>query len=118
MICNYLLSVSQRWTSVNRTNAVRLLGCADKVSCFKLMRTFRHTASLLVTVLLLCAQAVAQTPSAAHSPSGSFRTDPKRAKKAIELGQQAEAAGRLDEALVFYEEAARSAPPDAALIER
>jgi len=82
------------------------------------MRTFRHTASLLVTVLLLCAQAVAQTPSAAPSPSGSFRTDPKRAKKAIELGQQAEAAGRLDEALVFYEEAARSAPPDAALIER
>lgn len=82
------------------------------------MRTFRHTAFVLLTASLLCAQAAAQTPPPASSPSGSFRADTKRAKKAIELGQQAEAAGRLDEALAFYEEAARFAPPDAALIER
>ncbi len=82
------------------------------------MRTIRHTVYLLATAMLLCVQAMGQTPSAAPSPSGSFRADPKRAKKAIELGQQAESAGRLDEALAFYEEAARSAPPDAALIER
>jgi type II/III secretion system protein/FG-GAP repeat protein len=82
------------------------------------MRTIRHTVYVLATALLLCVQAAAQTPPAAPSQPGSFRADPKRAKKAIELGQQAEAAGRLDEALTFYEEASRSAPPDAALIER
>jgi Flp pilus assembly secretin CpaC len=81
------------------------------------MRTFRHTAFLLLTVVPFCVQA-AQVTSPAPSQSGSFRTDPKRAKKAVELGEQAETAGRLEEALAFYEEAGRYAPPDAALVER
>ncbi len=39
-----------------------------------------------------------------------LRADPKRAQKAAEHGDQASAAGRLDQALLYYQEAARYAP--------
>jgi Flp pilus assembly secretin CpaC len=47
-----------------------------------------------------------------------LRPDPKRAQKAAERGGKAEAAGRFDEALTAYGEAARYAPQDASIIER
>jgi len=46
------------------------------------------------------------------------RPDPKRAQKATERGEQSEAAGRFEEALAAYEEAARYAPQDAYIVER
>jgi hypothetical protein len=46
------------------------------------------------------------------------RPDPKRAQKAAERGGKAEAAWRFDEALAAYDEAARYAPQDAAIVER
>ncbi len=46
------------------------------------------------------------------------RADPKRAQKAAERGGKAEAAWRFDEALAAYDEAARYAPQDAAIVER
>src|SRR5256885_6587020 len=41
-----------------------------------------------------------------------FRSDLKQARRAAERGEKAEAAGRLEEALAAYGEAARYAPQD------
>src|SRR5260370_20270275 len=46
------------------------------------------------------------------------RPDPKRAQKAAEKANKAEAAGHFDEALADYEEAAHYAPQDASIVER
>jgi hypothetical protein len=82
-----------------------------------LMRTIRLTTSFVLS-LLLCAQAPAQGTSPSHSQDGRVSPDPKRAQKAAEQGDKDEAAGRFDEALVAYAEAARYAPQDASVVER
>ncbi len=82
-----------------------------------LMRTIRLSTSLL-WFLLLCAQVPAQAPSPSQLQTPMERPDPKRAQKAAERGDKAEAAGRFDEALAAYEEAARYAPQDVAIVER
>ncbi len=82
-----------------------------------LMRTIRPSISLLLS-LLLCGRVPAQAPAAPPPQAPLVRPDPKRAQKAAERGDKAEAAGRFDEALAAYEEAARYAPQDADVIER
>jgi type II secretory pathway component GspD/PulD (secretin) len=82
-----------------------------------LMRTIR-LGSYLFFSLLLCAQAAAQSLSPSQMLGSIVRPDLKRAQKAAEQGDKAEAAGNLDEALVAYEEAARYAPQHASIIER
>jgi Flp pilus assembly secretin CpaC len=81
----------------------------------------RRGASLLLSLLLVCAQAPAQTP--AQSPvgsqaQGSAHPDPKRAQKTAEQGDKAAAAGRTDEALIAYDQAARYAPQDMSIVGR
>ena len=46
------------------------------------------------------------------------RVDPKHAHQALERGIKAESDGRIDEALAAYDEAARYAPQDLALVGR
>src|SRR5260370_19445185 len=82
-----------------------------------LMRTIRLSTSLLLS-LLLCAQAPAQAPATSQTQGPMVRPDPKRAQKAVERGDKAQAAGNLDEALLAYEEAARYAPPEGYMLER
>src|SRR6266849_3941593 len=82
-----------------------------------LMRTIRTSTSLLLS-LLLCAQVPAQTPSPSQLQATMVRPDPKRAQKAVERGDKAQAAGRFDQALAEYEEAARYAPQDAVIVEK
>ena len=83
------------------------------------MRILRLSASLVLS-LLLCVQvpAQAQAPSSSQAESGTVRPDLKRAQKAAERGDKAAAAGRFEEALAAYEEAARYAPQDAVIVER
>ena len=83
-------------------------------------RTIRETATaLLVSILFFGTLAEAQAPATSQQPqAATVRPDPKRAKKAAELGDKAEAAGRNDEALADYEEAAKYAPQDQAIVER
>src|SRR5258708_4514413 len=81
------------------------------------MRTIRLSTSLLLS-LLLCAQVPAQAPSPSQLKDTMVRPDPKRAHRAAEQGDKAQAAGRFDEALAAYEEAARYAPQDASIVER
>jgi len=85
------------------------------------MGALRQSASLILSGLLLFSQTVpaqsqpaSQTASQAPSQAAPQRVkpDPKRARKAAEQGEKAEAAGRLQEALVAFEEAARYAPQD------
>ena len=82
-----------------------------------LMRTIRPGTALYLS-LLLCLQVPAQAPSSSQSQDATVRPDPKRAQKAAEQGDRALAAGRFDLALAQYEEAARYAPQDAAIIEK
>jgi tetratricopeptide (TPR) repeat protein len=81
------------------------------------MRTFRTSTALLLS-LLLCAQIPSQTPSSSQIQDNAVRPDPKHAQKAAERGEKDLAAGRFEEALAEYEEAARYAPQDAAIVER
>src|SRR5882757_1169162 len=82
-----------------------------------LMRTIRLSTSLLLS-LLLCAQAPAQAPATSERQGPMVRPDSKRAQKAVERGDKAQAAGNLDEALLAYEEAARYAPQEGYVLER
>jgi Flp pilus assembly secretin CpaC len=89
----------------------------------------RQAASCLLAVLLCCAQSSAQSSTQAQSTPPqtapneaqlemSPRPNPKFAKKISELGDKALADGQFDEALNYFEQAARYAPQDTALIER
>src|SRR5258708_15074901 len=82
-----------------------------------LMRTIRLSTSLLLS-LLLCAHVPAQAPSPSEPQATAVLPDPKRAHKAAERGGKAEAAGRFEEALAAYEEAARYAPQDSSIVEQ
>jgi len=82
------------------------------------LATFRQAASLVFS-LLLCAPIPAQQPqSSPAAPNTIVRPDPKRAQKFVEHGEKAEAEGRIDEALLSYDEAARLAPQDFAVVGR
>lgn len=90
---------------------------------------FRQLVSLLLALLLCCAESPAQSSAPAQSSPPETapneaqlqmapRPNPKYAKKLSELADKELADGRFDEALNYYEQAARYAPQDAALIER
>jgi len=75
------------------------------------------------TALLLCALLCGPRPLGAQSslPARSaaiVRVDPKHAHQALERGIKAESDGRIDEALAAYDEAARYAPQDLAVVGR
>ncbi len=82
------------------------------------MRTLRQAASVFSAGLLLCALVCGQAPATTQSPAAVEQPNPKRAQKAAERGAKAEAAGRLEEALAAYQEAALLAPQDTATVER
>ena len=78
--------------------------------------SLRQAASLALS-LLLCVSTFAQQPQlSATAPNSLIRPDPKRAQKLVDAGQKAEADGRNDEALSAYDEAARLAPQNLALV--
>jgi len=82
-----------------------------------LMRTILLSTSLLL-LLLPSAGLPAPAPWPSQPQVAMVRPDPKRAQKAAERGDKSEAAGRFEEALAAYEEAARYAPQDAYIVER
>ena len=84
------------------------------------MATLRQASSLTLSSLVLFSQlSFAQSqPPAAQAPAERVRPDPKRARKAAEQGEKAEAAGHLEDALAAYEEAAHYAPKEIAFAER
>src|SRR3981081_378517 len=77
----------------------------------------RQSAALVLS-LLLCAPIPAQQPQLSSAPNAIVRPDSKRAQKLVERGEKAEADGRIDEALLTYDEAARLAPQNPALFGR
>jgi tetratricopeptide (TPR) repeat protein len=90
--------------------------------------TQRVLGSICLSALLLLAQFEAGNPAwgsvratgqeEAQPAKGDvpLHVDLKRALKAAEHGDQAEAAGRIDEALLYYQEATHYAPRDARYI--
>ena len=82
-------------------------------------RTPLRQAASLVLSMLLCASTIAQQPQLSSiAPNSIVRPDSKRAQKLVERGEKAEAEGRIDEALLSYDEAARLAPQDFAVVGR
>lgn len=82
----------------------------------------RSLLSLLLCCLLACptlpAQSQAPTAQSTIDSRAIVKPDPKRAKKLLELGEKAEAAGSLVDALRAYEEAARYAPFDVNIVSK
>src|SRR5262249_42653970 len=78
----------------------------------------RQTTALLLSGLLLCPLADAQSARKAQDKQAAGAIDPKHGQKANKRGEKAEAEGRLDEALAAYDEAARYAPNDVAIVGR
>jgi type II secretory pathway component GspD/PulD (secretin) len=78
----------------------------------------RQIASLFLSLLLISGLLAAQAPSSSQIQAALVHPDPKRAQKAVERGQKAEAAGRIEEALAAYDEAARFAPQDITIVGR
>jgi type II secretory pathway component GspD/PulD (secretin) len=79
-------------------------------------------ACAAVLVVPVCAQTAA-APGTAHpattataAPTAALVNDPKRAQKEVEAGDKAAAEGRFDEALAAYDEAARYAPQNIAIL--
>jgi tetratricopeptide (TPR) repeat protein len=81
------------------------------------MRISRPSASLFLS-LLLGVQVSPQGPAPSQLPSTVVHPDPKRAQKYVEQGDKAAAAGKFDEALLSYEDAARYAPQEGYILER
>ncbi len=86
---------------------------------------FRQPISVLLALLLCGAQSPAQSQSSPPETAPNEaqlqmapRPNPKSAKKLSELADKELAEGRFDEALNYYQQAARYAPQDTALIER
>jgi tetratricopeptide (TPR) repeat protein len=78
----------------------------------------RQTAALLLFLLLLCPQAPAQNLAQGNDPRDLVKPDPKRAQKAAEHGVKAEADGHYNEALAYFDEAARYSPFDVTIVSR
>lgn len=113
---------------VNRTNSVlfhsmRNFNAWIKLFCFLRMGSLRQALPLILCGLLLSSQTLAQAPaqkpaspppSQEPEPAQRVHPDLKRARRAAEQGEKAEATGSLDEALAAYEEAALYAPQETA----
>jgi type II secretory pathway component GspD/PulD (secretin) len=86
-----------------------------------ILQPFRQTALLLCAGLLLAVlvRAQAQAPAPARAVSQTQQLPPpdlKHALKSVAQGESAEKEGKIDDALLAYDEAARYAPRDPAII--
>jgi type II secretory pathway component GspD/PulD (secretin) len=84
-------------------------------------RRLQTSFALLAVWLLACPQLPALPPQSPQSlsaddPHAMVKLDPKRAKKLMELGAKEEANGAEEAALTAYDEAARYAPNDRAIV--
>jgi len=59
-----------------------------------------------------------QSGAAPADPRAMIKPDPKRAKKLVEFAEKEEASGAYEEALAAYQEAARYAPLDVAIVSK
>src|SRR5438034_8041533 len=93
--------------------------CEVRVSYLTFMRILRLSTFLVLSLLMdVQGSTQAQAPPSSQSQATAAHPDTKRAQKAAERGDKAAAAGRFEEALTAYEEAAHCAPQDAAIVER
>jgi type II secretory pathway component GspD/PulD (secretin) len=83
-----------------------------------LVQTIRQSAALALGLLLVGASLPAQAPASSSLTQKAIVPDGKRAQKAVERGERSEADGQLEAALANYDEAARYAPQDLAIVGR
>jgi Flp pilus assembly secretin CpaC len=85
----------------------------------RLSQIFEGVCAALACLALLAVPARAQTPATpgtSHPAAAALMNDPKRAQKDVEAGDKAAAEGRFDDALAAYDEAARNAPQNFAVL--
>ncbi|HUE43226.1 MAG TPA: FG-GAP-like repeat-containing protein [Candidatus Sulfotelmatobacter sp.] len=85
----------------------------------RLAQIFEVLFAAVACLVLLLVPARAQTPATpttSHPAAAALMNDPKRAQKDIEAGDKAAADGRFDDALAAYDEAARNAPQNIAVL--
>jgi Flp pilus assembly secretin CpaC len=78
----------------------------------RLAQTTWRAAALLLSGALPCAPMPAEQAPSALQPLKTIAPDSKRAQKALERGEKAEAQGQVDQALAAYDEALRDSPQD------
>ncbi len=83
------------------------------------VKIFGGVAAALVCLALasvpVCGQ-TSPTPTASRPAAAALMNNPKRAEKDVEAGDKAAAEGRFDDALAAYDEAARNAPQNIAIL--
>src|ERR1700722_17050834 len=85
----------------------------------RLSQIFEGVCAALACLALLAVPARAQTPATpgtSHPAAAALMNDPKRAQKDVEAGDKAAAEGLFDDALAMYDEAARNAPQNFAVL--
>jgi type II/III secretion system protein/VCBS repeat protein len=81
-------------------------------------QNFVRTSAALLCLALLGISTSSQTPTTPRATTDAVKVDPKRAEKDVEVGDDAAAAGRFDDALVAYDDAAKNAPQDMAIVRK
>src|SRR3984885_15223828 len=76
-----------------------------------------------VSVALLCLALIggvtsSQTPTTPRATTEAVKVDPKRAERYLQDGDDAVAAGRFDDALAAYDQAAKYAPQDISIVRK
>ncbi len=81
-------------------------------------QNFVRSSAALLCLALLGISTSSQTPSTTRATTEAVKIDPKRAERDVQAGDDAVAAGHFDEALVAYDDAAKYAPQDLAILRK
>jgi Flp pilus assembly secretin CpaC len=81
-------------------------------------QNFVRTSAATLCFALLGISASSQTPTTTRATTEAVKIDPKRAERYLQDGDDAVAAGRFDEALAAYDQAAKYAPQDIGILRR
>src|ERR1700689_3099507 len=79
-------------------------------------QNFVRVSAVVLGLALIGGAASSQTPTRATTEA--VKVDPKRAERYLQDGDDAVAAGRFDEALAAYDQAAKYAPQDISIVRK
>ena len=81
-------------------------------------QNFVRVSAVVLGLALIGGAASSQTPTTTRATTEAVKIDPKRAERYLQDGDDAVAAGRFDEALAAYDQAAKYAPQDISIVRK
>src|SRR5580704_12391592 len=81
-------------------------------------QNFARISVALLCLALLGGVTSSQTPTTPRATTEGVKVDPKRAERYLQDGDDAVAAGRFDDALAAYDQAAKYAPQDISIVRK